>query len=429
MPFWDIIQRLGRAYGIMSREQSMTAPRRRPRLAVISPFLDKSHGSERIVVEWLTHLPNTFEIHIYSQHVEDLDLSRFTWHRIPKLPLPHLLDFLWWLAAGHLFVGWHRRFRGLRYDLIFSSGANYPGADVICVHIVFAEYVRQVRLESSLLRNPVWRWPRLLHRKLYYGVACLLENCAYPNPGTTLVVNSRKTARELTHHYRRAETIPVIYLGIDHSVFNLAKRAELRDAARRELEVTDDQLAIVLVGNDWLNKGVGVLLDAMQKLHELPLRLLIVSREVPSRWWEPVSEKSLNGRVSLLPPRKDIEFYYAAADIYAGPSLQDAYAMPAAEAMACGLPVIVSASTGVSEIVTNGVDGLILDDPRDAAALAAMIRRLYEDKDFRDRLGERAAETTRKYTWENNGRELAAIFEEILAQKSGFAARTLAEEP
>jgi len=403
--------------------------KQRPRLAVISPFLDKSHGSERIVVEWLSHLPDTFDIHVYSQHVEDLDLSRFTWHRIPKLPLPHLLDFLWWLGACHVLVGWHHRIRGLRYDLIFSSGANYPGADVICVHIVFAEYVRQMCLETSLLRNSVWHWPRLLHRKFYYRVACFLENRAYRSPGTTLVVNSKKTAREIAHYFRRVQAIPVVYLGIDHAAFNPTRRAELRDAARRELGIREDQFALVLVGNDWLNKGVGVLLDAMELLRDLPVRLLIVSREGASQWRNAFSDKNCKDRVQLLPPRKHIEFYYAAADVYAGPSLQDAYAMPVAEAMACGLPVIVSATAGVSEIVTNGVDGLILDDPRDAAGLAALIRRVYEDRVFRDRLGERASETTRKYTWQNNGRELAAIFEEVLARKSDFAAQTQIQEP
>ena len=406
----------------------MVAPKHRPRLAVISPFLDKSHGSERIIVEWLSHLTDAFDVHIYSQRVADLDFSKFTWHRIPKLLLPHLLDFLWWLAACHFCLGWHHRSRGSRYDLIFSSGANYPGADVICVHIIFAEYVRQMRLETSLLRNPVWHWPRLLHRKLYYGLACLLENRAYRNPNTTLVACSKKTVRELARYCDRADAIPVIYPGIDHSTFDPARRMSLRDAARHELGLTD-QFAIILVGNDWLNKGVAVLLDALGQLHGLPLRLLIVSREVSSRWWRLVADKRLESHVSLLPPRKDIEFYYAAADVYAGPSLQDSYAMPPAEAMACGLPVIVSSLAGVSEIVTNGVDGLILDDPRDAARLAAIIGGLYEDREFREELGRRAAETTRKYTWENNGRELAAIFEGILARKSGLAAGTLAQEP
>jgi hypothetical protein len=49
----------------------------KPRLAVVSPFLDKRHGSERITVEWLSHLPDEFDIHVYSQRVEDFDESKF----------------------------------------------------------------------------------------------------------------------------------------------------------------------------------------------------------------------------------------------------------------------------------------------------------------------------------------------------------------
>jgi len=48
----------------------------KPRVAVISPFLDKRHGTERRVVEWISRLTDNFEIHVYSQHVEDLDLSK-----------------------------------------------------------------------------------------------------------------------------------------------------------------------------------------------------------------------------------------------------------------------------------------------------------------------------------------------------------------
>jgi hypothetical protein len=40
---------------------------------VVSAFLDKKHGSERIIVEWPSHLSDEFEIHVYSQQVEDFD--------------------------------------------------------------------------------------------------------------------------------------------------------------------------------------------------------------------------------------------------------------------------------------------------------------------------------------------------------------------
>jgi glycosyltransferase involved in cell wall biosynthesis len=407
----------------------MGVVKQRCRVAVVSPFLDKRHGSERIMVEWLSHLPNPFEMHVYSQYIEDLDPSKFTWRRIPKLAGPHLFNFLWWLLAVRLKLGWDRRFHGVQHDLVFGSGANYPGADVICVHIVFAEYVRQVESSTRLSQNAVWQWPRLLHRKLYYGIANWLERRAYTDPDTTLVGYSKRTARELERYYGRRDRIPVLYLGLDHSVFNPGTRVALREEARRTLKLSKDEFVLILVGNDWRNKGMIVLLEALEQLRAWPISLLVISREDLSACRRFVTVKGLEDRVRFLSPRKDVEFYYAAADAYVGPSLQDSYAMPPAEAMACGLPVIVSAAAGVSEIVTHGVDGLILDDPKDAAGLAAMIRRLYEDKEFRERLGERAGRTMRQYTWESNGRELAAIFEEILQRKSGFAGQTLAQEP
>jgi glycosyltransferase involved in cell wall biosynthesis len=395
---------------------------------VVSPFLDKRHGSERITVEWLSHLPDEFDIHVYSQRVEDFDESKFTWHRIPKLSGPHLLNFLWWLAANRLWRYWDGRFRGLRHDLVFSAGANCLDADAICVHIVFAEYTRQVRGGMSFLRNPLWEWPRLLHRRLYYGISVLMEGRAYKNCETKLIVYSRKTARELKQFYGRTDRIPVLHLGLDHSVFNTTVRAALRGRAREELKLAENQFTLILVGNDWRNKGVPVLLDALAHLRDLPVVLLIVSREDQSSCRGLITEKKLDDRVLFLPPRKDIEFYYAAADAYAGPSLQESYGIPPAEAMACGLPVIVSSAAGVSEIVTDDVDAMVLDDPTDVDKLATMIRRLYEDKELRNRLGSKARETARRYTWDRNGRDLAVILEEILQRKARPGIQTLTQE-
>jgi UDP-glucose:(heptosyl)LPS alpha-1,3-glucosyltransferase len=141
-----------------------------------------------------------------------------------------------------------------------------------------------------------------------------------------------------------------------------------------------------------------------------------------------VRERKLDDRVYFLPPRSDVEFYYAAADVYVGPSLEDTFAQPPAEAMACGLPVIVSEANGASEIITDGVDGFILKDPTDSIALAAIIRRLFEDRELRRAMGERAAATTQSYTWERNGHELAGILEEILRRKSRPAEQTLPQE-
>jgi glycosyltransferase involved in cell wall biosynthesis len=397
------------------------------RIAVVSPFLDKGYGTERTVIEWLSHLPDSFEVHLYSQRVQDLPSGRFVWHRVPGIAGPGLVRFMWWFAANHMFRFWDQRVRGVRYDLVYSPGINCFDAQVISVHIVFAEYVRQARLELALGRNPVSSWLRLLHRRLYYRLIIALENRIYTNPNTALVLYAKKTAKDLQRFYNRQDRMPVLYLGLDHKTFNPERRMELRNEARERLGISTERFSLLLVGNDLKKKGISALLDAMIELRELPLDLLVVGREDPAPFRRMVQDRALNGQVFFLPPRKDVEFYYAAADAYAGPSLEDTFALPPAEAMACGLPVIVSSENGTFEIITDEIDGMILKDATDSKALAAMIRRLFEDMPFRIRLGRKASETARQYTWERNGKDLAKIFEEVLRRKMDTSGQALAQ--
>ena len=133
-----------------------------------------------------------------------------------------------------------------------------------------------------------------------------------------------------------------------------------------------------MVGNDWKKKGLVALIEALAQLKELPLVLVVAGKDDSAPYQSRIRELGLEGKVKFCPSRADVQWYYAAADVYVGPSLEDTFAQPPAEAMACGLPVITTATNGTAEIMTDGVDGLILQDPNDVAGLAERIRWLYE---------------------------------------------------
>ena len=393
----------------------------KPVLAVVSPFIDKRHGTERRVAEWTSRLTGDYDVHVYSQRVEDLDLSKLTWHRIPKLPGPHIGNFVWWLGANHIWRWWDRKFRGIRHDLVFTPGTNCFDADAISIHIVFAEFVRQVRPELAFGRNPVRSWPRLVHRRVYYRLVIALERHLYTRPRAQLILIARKTAADLDRFYGAHDDLPVVYMGLDHAVFNPQARVARRDAARKELGIPDAQFAFLLVGNDWLKKGLFTLLEAMPLLADLQVALYVAGSDETRPYDAPIARLELAGRVRFLPSRGDVAFYYAAADAYVGPSLEDTFAQPPMEAMACGLPVITTSTNGTAEIMTDGVDGLILENPNDWRALAAQMREVCEDSDLRARLAEQAARTASRYTWDENGREFIQIFSRILRRKTNAA--------
>ena len=390
---------------------------KKPRLAVVSPFLDKSHGTERMVIEWMDRLAETFDIHIYTQSATDLDSDKLTIHRIPKLPGPHLFNYIWWFAANHLWRRRHARAKKLNFDLIYSPGINCLDADAITVHIVFAEFVRQVRQQLEFRRNHVAHWPLLLHRRLYYRLIMFLERKVFLDPRTQIILTAPQTAAEICRFFGRKENFPVLPPGIDHAMFSPAVRSSKRSAARESLGVPEERLVILLIGNDWRKKGLFTLLDSLCELSTYPIDLYVVGGDDPKPFMRTIQDRGLDSRVRFLPPRKDVDTYYAAADAYAAPSIEDTFALPVSEAMACGLPVIVSARAGAAAIVTDRIDALVLNDPTDAKELAGLVRLIYEDPALRQSLSRNAAVTASKFTWKRSAAELGEIFRGLLLRK------------
>jgi len=383
----------------------------RPRIAVVSPFLDRRHGTERAMVECISRLAEDFEFQIYSNRVEDLDLARVAWHRVPALPGPHLISYLWWFYANRLWRWRDRRFRGLVPEIVFSPGVNCLDADAIVVHIVFREFYRLTRDELRLPRVPIWSWPRAIHRKLYYRLIIALERRVYSNPLVHLAAVSKFAAEQLRSCFGRTD-VAVIPNAVDHDLFHLPVRLSRRAAARAQFNFLDSDFVLLLIGNDWKKKGLRCLLEAAALCQYPSLRILVVGSDDRRPHQNLAQTLGIARQVNFASPATDPMHFYSASDAYAGPSLEDSFGLPVAEAMACGLPVITSRHAGVSEFITDGTDGFILEDSTDARGLETLIRRLVEDPDLCQRVGEAAVRATQSLTWDNN----AAAVRDFLTQ-------------
>lgn len=108
-----------------------------------------------------------------------------------------------------------------------------------------------------------------------------------------------------------------------------------------------------------------------------------------------IAELNLNERVSLLGRRDDIERVFASLDVFVSASRSEAFGMAMAEAAACGVPVVATATEGAREIVEEGLTGQLVP-VGDVRALAASILSLLEDQELRHSLGVRALETARR---------------------------------
>lgn len=386
------------------------------RLAVVSPFLDRRHGTELCIIEQIERFAtqNHWQIDIYSQRIEDvknlqLDTASarssqgsILWHKISRLPGPHLVQFLWWFFANRFRRRSNVRSGKFKADLTYSPGINCFDADVIVVHIVFHEFYARVRSELKLLHAPLRSWPLILHRRLYYQLIRMLERKIYANPRVKLIAVSQLVSTQLRNYFNRSDAV-VIPNAVDTVRFTPEFRLSRRSAARQAYGLEESDFVCLLIGNDWKKKGLDTLLAACGRLSNLPLKLLVVGSDDPSVYRPLLTQPNLQGRVRFLPVSEDVLSFYAAADLYVGPSLEDAFGLPIVEAMACGLPVIASVRAGASELVHDGETGLLLRDPKSVEELAALLQRVVDDRNLRNTLGHAAARLVQQNcSWDRN---------------------------
>lgn len=398
------------------------------RVAVVSPFVDRRHGTERAIAELLERLTNKYccEIHLYSQRVEDLALNNsntkrtensgsIIWRKVPYVPGPHIVQFIAWMFLNGILRRWDTFVGGNSFDLVLSPGINCLHPDVVVVHALFHR-LKELAREQNADASAHVSFFRRVHRRVYYGLLTALERRIYTNSKVALAAVSKRTGGLLRDYFQR-EDVSVIPNGVDAKHFSLPARLARRAEARQRRGFRDEEIVLLLIGNDWRNKGLLTILEAMKALSASPLRLLVVGNDST----EPFRARALHlgvlGRCRWELSSPDVLDFYSAADAYVSPSREDSFGLPVAEAMACGLPVITSVFAGVSDYIDDGVDGYVLRKPSDAQALAKLLQELHANVDMRKRTGECAAKTALDWTWAQNAAAFWRLLEDSAAKK------------
>jgi glycosyltransferase involved in cell wall biosynthesis len=243
-----------------------------------------------------------------------------------------------------------------------------------------------------------------------------LERHIYTDPKVRLAAVSNLVSAQLEKYFGRTDSV-VIPNAVDTAVFSSETCLARRSVSRQSLKLDDSHFAVLLIGNDWKKKGLDQLLRALAII-EIPIQLLVVGKDDPGLYRPALRQLQLDDRVRFLAPSADVLSFYAAADAYAAPSLEDAFGLPILEAMACGLPVIASVQAGASENVVDGETGYLLRDPMNHVELAELIGRLASDKSAARKIGAAAAQYMKaSVSWDHNVSATREFLENALASR------------
>lgn len=379
---------------------------RRLRIAVLNRnFTPTGGGAERYSIALVEKLAQQHEMHVFAQHIAH-DIPGVTFHRIAQpFQRPRWLNQLWFA-----FASW-RRTRS-EFDVVHSHEMTWWG-DVQTIHVLPVRY-------ALFLGRKGWarvlRWVKVATSPRLLTYLCL-ERARFKVGAKRRIIIPSETLRSIMLQ-TYPECGPRLFT-ITPGVTAVPGRAPPLQAleARSALGLPREGQCVLFVANDYRKKGLSVLLRAMQQL-ATGCYLAVVGnpQQIPLMMGE-VRQCGLEDRVHFLGALRDVSPAYAAADCLAHPTQEDTFAMVVLEAMAHGLPVIVSAPQfcGISALLTDEHNALILPDPLNSNVLAIQLGRALGDSALKTRLSEGAVGFAMAHRWSVSAQQQDDLYQAIAA--------------
>jgi glycosyltransferase involved in cell wall biosynthesis len=282
----------------------------------------------------------------------------------------------------------------LGYGTLLIKAKGYPV--VANIHHPL-QLDRQNRIRQSASISEALRWARFYPFFMQEIVSRHVDR---------IITGSASSGEKVRRAFRLPEDhVSVVYDGVDTEFF-------------RPLETPREPNRLLYVGNsDDENKGARYLLQAIALLKDRrDVRLTVVDRETAYVVPSVARELGIEDRVTLTGrvEKSELLSLYNNAQVFVSPSLYEGFGLPAAEAMACGAPLVATTAGAFPEVVEDGVSGLLVA-PGHAQALADAIERLLDEPLLRSRLGQEARKRiVDHFSWRQTGVRTLELYEDVL---------------
>ena len=370
------------------------------KVCMISRAVNKCGGISRYVAEIAERVSVNNEVHILSAWC-DLSSPNFILHRYSIPRKPYFLQ----IAISFLKVSSLARklYEKFNFDVIHSSECegNYQ-------HIITAHSCVRGAYEKLKWNNILVDAIRRIRPFVVLGLK--LEMLIYAKRKYNKIIAVSKGVKdELIHYYNLpSEDIVVIPNGVDLEEFKPDK--EKRRKIRETYGIADDEVVLMFSGYEFRRKGLEYIIKVLPQVKE-DVKLLVVGKDNPEPYKKLASKLGVSNKIIFTGFVPDISEYYAASDVFVFPTLYEPFGLVITEALASGLPVIVSEFAGATDIMNDGREGLLLKNPINPKEIAEKVNILVEDENLRNQMSRNARKTAEKYSWDIIAEKTLKVYE------------------
>jgi UDP-glucose:(heptosyl)LPS alpha-1,3-glucosyltransferase len=300
-----------------------------------------------------------------------------------------------------------------RYHIVHSLSRSFP-QDVYRMGDGIYRYWLQVKEPNRLKR-----WINFCSLR-HLAVLWVEKQIFATGNSRRIIANSQLCKDHAIQYYGVAPSqITVIRNGVDFERFNTGVRLAYRERLRKRYDIAEGDVVILFVAMNFRRKGLIPLLKALGRLSNTNRVKLFVVGKGNIGYFKHIGEGlGIDRQVTFVGPASVMEPYYGGADFLVLPTYYDPFANVCLEALACGLPVITTKVNGASELIDEGKNGFVVNDPDDVKALSAAIMKLMTPK-RRKSMTENAYESIKHLTIDEHARRVCHVYDEILREKRG----------
>jgi UDP-glucose:(heptosyl)LPS alpha-1,3-glucosyltransferase len=260
------------------------------------------------------------------------------------------------------------------FDLL-QSHERIPGCHLYRagdgVHATWLECRARVQSRLGRMATAFHPW----HRYTLNTEAAMFRHISL----RAVICNSEMVKRDIAARFGVADSnLYVIHNGVDLNYFQTNRHEPSSAVLRNALAIPATASVLLFVGSGFERKGLPSLLRALARMQNRETYLLVVGRDKHQVRLEKLAfELGVADRTRFVGGQADVRPYYAAANVFALPTLYDPFPNAALEALACGLPVLTSPDCGAAELITPDCGAVVdaLDCKAQAQALDALIER------------------------------------------------------
>lgn len=251
-----------------------------------------------------------------------------------------------------------------------------------------------------------YRGAPLIYWLLYYPAERLLARF------TDLLITLNAEDYKRAKRFKAREVALVQGVGVDLTPFGAPPD---RDALRAEIGVGSDTPVVLSVGEHIERKNHAACIRAIKQIDGAALVFCGAGKQENEMKALAIA-LGVADRVHFLGFRQDIPALLLAADVFVFPSRQEGLPLALMEAMAAGLPCVVSGVRGNTDLIGDNEGGLAYR-PDDVKGIAAGLRTLLQQPELRAQFGERNRTVIRQYSLQNTLAQMAALYNVQLGKR------------